>query len=74
MGQFLWVEMREPAFPLLRAFVTLLVEKSLTRTSRLVGSDAISYQAFLQSGAWEQGRLTDAEHMNYDPYVTGIEA
>ncbi|MGH8613259.1 MAG: hypothetical protein ACREYF_14895 [Gammaproteobacteria bacterium] len=73
MGQFLWVEMRQPAFPLLRAFTTLLVQKNLTRASRLVGSDAISYQAFQDSGAWEQGHLNDVEHMSYNPYAYGVE-
>jgi len=73
MGQFLWVEMRQPAFPLLRVFATLLVEKKLTKTARLVGNEAISYQAFKASGAWEQGRASDAKHMDYDPYVNGVE-
>ena len=43
MGQFLWVEQREPACPLLRAFATLLIEGRLDRSSVLVGTDRISF-------------------------------
>ncbi|BDG05175.1 hypothetical protein [Anaeromyxobacter oryzae] len=74
MGQFLWVEEGEPAFPLLRAFATLLVERKLSPGSRLVGTDALSYRSFLASGAWEAGRLEDAErHAAFEARGVGVE-
>jgi len=66
MGQFLWVEMREPACPLLRAFATLLTEGGLDRSSKLAGGDDVSYAAFLASGAWERATAEDdAKHTAY---------
>jgi hypothetical protein len=66
MGQFLWVELREPGCPLLRAFATLLIEGRLNRSSALVGTEQISYGAFLASGAWERGCAEDdARHAAY---------
>jgi glutathione synthase/RimK-type ligase-like ATP-grasp enzyme len=66
MGQFLWVEMREPASPLLRAFATLLAEGGLSRSSKLAGREDISYAAFLESGAWELSTADDdAQHATY---------
>lgn len=68
MGQFLWVELREPASALLRAFATLLIEGRLNRSSALVGTDRISFGAFLQSGAWERACADDdARHVAYEP-------
>ena len=67
MGQFLWVEQREPACPLLRAFATMLIEGRLNRSSLLAGSEAISYGAFLASGAWERACADDdARHTTYE--------
>jgi hypothetical protein len=66
MGQFLWVEQREPACPLLRAFATLLIEGRLDRSSVLVGTDRISFKTFLASGAWERACAEDdARHAAY---------
>jgi hypothetical protein len=66
MGQFLWVEEREPACPLLRAFATLLVEGRLERSSVLAGTDRISYGRFLASGGWERACADDdARHAAY---------
>jgi hypothetical protein len=67
MGQFLWVEQREPAFPLLRAIATLLIEGRLDRSSALVGTDRISFGTFLAGGGWERGRADDdARHAVYE--------
>jgi len=67
MGQFLWAEQDEPACPMLRAFASLLVEHRLDPSSRLVGSDRISFRAFLESGAWERACTDDDEHhVRYD--------
>jgi glutathione synthase/RimK-type ligase-like ATP-grasp enzyme len=67
MGQFLWVEQGEPACPMLRAFASLLIEHRLDRASQLVGSDRISFAAFLESGAWDRGCADDdAHHTRYD--------
>jgi glutathione synthase/RimK-type ligase-like ATP-grasp enzyme len=67
MGQFLWVEQREPALPLLRAFATLLVEGRLDRSTVLAGTECISYGAFLASGAWERGVADDdGRHAFYE--------
>jgi len=75
MGQFLWVEEAEPAFPLLRAFATLLVDRKLTSGSKLVGSHALSFQSFLASGALEAGRREDADqHAVFSAPGVGIEA
>jgi hypothetical protein len=74
MGQFLWVEEGEPAFPLLRAFTTFLVERKLTPAQKLVGSEALSFQAFRDSGAWEAGRREDAEqHAVFTAPGVGVE-
>jgi hypothetical protein len=67
MGQFLWVEQGEPACPMLRAFATLLVERRLDRSSRLIGSDLISFARFRESGVWERACADDdAHHVRYD--------
>jgi hypothetical protein len=67
MGQFLWAEQREPACGLLRAFATLLVERRLDRSTRLVGSERIAYAEFLASGAWEVACADDdARHTAYE--------
>jgi glutathione synthase/RimK-type ligase-like ATP-grasp enzyme len=67
MGQFLWVEQREPALPLLRAFATLLIDGRLNRSSALVGSERVSYGAFLASGEWERASAEDdARHAAYE--------
>ena len=67
MGQFLWVEQGAPACPMLRAFATLLVERRLDRSTRLVGSDSISFNNFMASGAWERACADDeAQHAPYD--------
>ena len=75
MGQFLWVEAREPSFPLLRAFATLLVEKRLAPGSRLVGDETLGFAAFQDSGAWDRGRLEDdARHAPYHAPGVAMEA
>lgn len=75
MGQFLWVEAREPSFPLLRAFATLLVEKRLAPDSRLVGDQTLGFTAFLDSGTWDSGRLEDtARHAPYHAPGLAVEA
>jgi glutathione synthase/RimK-type ligase-like ATP-grasp enzyme len=67
MGQFLWVEQGAPACPMLRAFATLLIERQLDRSTRLVGSDSISFNKFIASGAWERSCADDeAQHAPYD--------
>lgn len=67
MGQFLFVEEREPACPLLRAFTTLLIERRLTRSTPLVGGEHINYGDFLASRAWESGFEQDrAQHAAYE--------
>lgn len=67
MGQFLWVEQDEPGCPMLRAFATLLVRHRLDRSSPLLGSDRVSFAAFLESGAWERACADDAaHHTRYD--------
>ena len=67
MGQFLWVENGEPDCPMLRAFITLLIEHRLDTSSRLVGSDRISFAAFRESGMWERACAADeAHHTRYD--------
>ena len=67
MGQFLWVEQEEPGCPMLRAFASLLIEHRLDRSSGLVGSDRISFGAFLESGAWQHACADDeAHHARYD--------
>lgn len=67
MGQFLFVEEREPALPLLRAFATLLVERRLDRSTKLVGSEALSYGAYLASGDYDRAVADDrAHHAGYE--------
>ena len=67
MGQFLWVEQREPACPLLRAFATLLIEGRLDRSTALAGTERINYGAFLASGAWDRACAEDdARHAAYE--------
>lgn len=67
MGQFLWVEQDEPGCPMLRAFASLLIGHRLDRSSRLVGSDRISFEEFLKSGAWERANADDdVHHVRYD--------
>ena len=66
MGQFLWIEQRAPACTLLRPFVTMLIDGGLNRSSSMVGTEDMSYGAFLASGGWERGcDLDDAEHVAY---------
>ena len=75
MGQFLWVEQDEARCPMLRAFATLLIEHRLDRSSRLVGSDGISFAAFLESGAWQRASADDDEHhARYDALRAVCEA
>jgi hypothetical protein len=62
MGQFLFIEEREPALPLLRAFATLLVERRLTPSTRLLGDDSIGHPTYLTSGHWDRDRAVDIEH------------
>jgi glutathione synthase/RimK-type ligase-like ATP-grasp enzyme len=67
MGQFLWVEQDEPGCPMLHAFASLLIQHRLDRSSRLVGSDRISFGEFLKSGTWERACADDdAHHTRYD--------
>jgi len=67
MGQFLWVEEGAPFCPMLRAFATLLIERRLDRSTRLAGSDRISFSNFMASGAWERACADDdAQHAAYD--------
>jgi len=74
MGQLLWVEAGEPAFPLLRAFSTFLVARELTRDSKLLGDDALSFSAFRASGAFEIGTRRDLErHATFTAPGIGIE-
>ena len=67
MGQFLWVEQDEPGCPMLRAFASLLIAHRLDRSSRLVGSDRLSFAEFLKSGTWERACADDdVHHARYD--------
>jgi len=71
MGQFLFVEERAPAIPLLRAFTTLLVERKLTRASKLIGDEQLSYAAYLACGDFDRACAADAKH--HAPYqVPGL--
>ena len=68
MGQFLWVEQGEPRSELLRCFVTLLINRRLGPSTRLVGDERLSYAGFLASGSWERGFAEDGEkHAEYFP-------
>jgi glutathione synthase/RimK-type ligase-like ATP-grasp enzyme len=62
MGQFLWVEKGEPGCPMLRAFASLLIQHRLDRSSQLVGSDRISFQAFLETTDWARACAEDEVH------------
>jgi hypothetical protein len=74
MGQFLWVEEGEPAFPLLRAFATFLAERRLSPGCKLIGSEALGFASFRASGAWEAGRAEDARrHAVFTAPGVGIE-
>ncbi|WP_372528755.1 hypothetical protein [Piscinibacter sp.] len=71
MGQFLFVEERAPEIPLLRAFATLLVERKLTRSSKLVGSEQLNYAAYLACGDFDLACAADGVH--HAPYqVPGL--